>query len=74
MCALSGLFTGAQPTYSQEALIDSDAYVRKAGVVGILKVWHLSPESIQASDMVDTVYNMIRDRDPGVRGVRRQEP
>jgi AP-4 complex subunit beta-1 len=40
--------------------------VRAAGVMGCLKVWHLSPETIKDSDLVDTLYGMIRDREPQV--------
>lgn len=40
--------------------------MRKTGVIGILKVHSLNPELIKESDMIDTLYNMIRDRDPQV--------
>lgn len=50
----------------QASLTDSSPYVRKTGVMGILKVYALSPGTIKDSDMVDTMYNMIRDRDPQV--------
>ena len=50
----------------QNSLTDSSAYVRATGVIGILKVFHLQPEVIKDSDLVDTVYNMIRDRDAQV--------
>ncbi|RHY24987.1 hypothetical protein DYB32_008578 [Aphanomyces invadans] len=48
------------------SLTDTSAYVRKTGVIGILKVFSLKKELIKDSDMVDTLYNMIRDRDPQV--------
>jgi len=48
------------------ALTDSSGYVRSTGVIGCLKVWHLSPETIKDSDIVDTLYSMIRDREPQV--------
>ena len=48
------------------SLTDSSPYVRKTGVLGILKVYALAPDTIRDSDMVDTMYNMIRDRDPQV--------
>ena len=48
------------------ALTDASGYVRAAGVMGCLKVWHLSPETIKDSDLVDTLYGMIRDREPQV--------
>ncbi|DAZ95562.1 TPA: hypothetical protein N0F65_005878 [Lagenidium giganteum] len=50
----------------QQSLTDTSAYVRKTGVIGILKVHSLNPELIKESDMIDTLYNMIRDRDPQV--------
>jgi len=50
----------------QSSLTDTSAYVRKTGVIGILKVYSLNPEIIKDSDMIDTLYNMIRDRDPQV--------
>lgn len=50
----------------QASLTDTSAYVRKTGVIGILKVHSLNPELIKESDMIDTLYNMIRDRDPQV--------
>lgn len=48
------------------ALNDSSGYVRQAAVMGVLKVFHLSPETIKDSDMTDVLYNMIRDREPQV--------
>lgn len=48
------------------ALTDSSGYVRAVAVMGVLKVWHLSPEVVKDSDLVDTLYSMIRDRDPQV--------
>ncbi|KAF0696151.1 Aste57867_13067 [Aphanomyces stellatus] len=50
----------------QQSLTDTSAYVRKTGVIGILKVFSLNKDLIKDSDMVDTLYNMIRDRDPQV--------
>jgi AP-4 complex subunit beta-1 len=46
------------------ALTDSSGYVRQAGVMGTLKVFHLSPETVKEHDFVDTLYNMLRDSDP----------
>ncbi len=48
------------------ALNDSSGYVRQAAVMGVLKVHHLSPETIKDSDMTDVLYNMLRDREPQV--------
>jgi AP-4 complex subunit beta-1 len=48
------------------ALTDSSGYVRQAGVIGILKVFHLSPSLVKEGDYVDTLYNMMRDKEPQV--------
>ena len=48
------------------SLSDASGYVRQAGVIGVLKVYSISPESIKENDFVDTLYNMLRDRDPQV--------
>lgn len=50
----------------QRALKDSSPYVRKTGVVGILKLHHLAPAMVAENDMTDTLYAMLRDRDPMV--------
>lgn len=50
----------------QASLTDSSPYVRRNGVMGILKVFSLAPDTIRDSDLIDTMYNMIRDRDPQV--------
>lgn len=50
----------------KSGLNDSSGYVRQAAVVGVLKVFHLSPDLIKDSDMIDQLYNMIRDREPQV--------
>jgi vesicle coat complex subunit len=47
-------------------LSDSSGYVRQAAVMGVLKVFHLSPELVKDSDMIDELYRMIRDREPQV--------
>lgn len=47
-------------------LTDSSGYVRAAAVVGVLKVFHLSPDTVRESDLVDVLYNMVRDRDAQV--------
>jgi len=62
------------------ALTDTSGYVRCAGVMGVLKVYQLSPGTVKASadttgtgasaggggEWVDTLYAMMRDRDPQV--------
>lgn len=50
----------------QNSLTDTSSYVRKTGVIGILKVFSLNPDLIRETGMVDTLYNMLRDRDPQV--------
>lgn len=50
----------------QQSLTDTSAYVRKTGVIGLIKVFSLNPDLIKESDMIDTLYNMLRDRDPSV--------
>ena len=50
----------------QNSLTDTSAYVRKTGVMGILKVFGLNQQLVKDSDMIDTLYNMLRDRDANV--------
>ena len=50
----------------KSSLTDSSGYVRQAGVMGVLKVWHLSPEAVAEGEYVDVLYNMIKDRDAQV--------
>eukprot|EP00164_Ancoracysta_twista_P001705 GFYU01002235.1.p1 GENE.GFYU01002235.1~~GFYU01002235.1.p1 ORF type:complete len:611 (-),score=160.67 GFYU01002235.1:77-1909(-) len=47
-------------------LKDPSPYVRKTAVMGVLKLFHLSRNAVKETDMMDTLYNMIRDRDPQV--------
>jgi vesicle coat complex subunit len=48
------------------ALTDPSAYVRKTGVMGILKLYHLAPDMVKGSNMIDLLYNMIQDPDSQV--------
>ncbi len=50
----------------RRALTDQSPYVRKTGVMGILKLFHLAPEVARAANFVDLLYNMIQDPDPHV--------
>ena len=50
----------------RKALTDISAYVRKTGVMGILKLYHLSPEMVKNSNMIDLLYDMIQDVDTSV--------
>ena len=47
-------------------LTDSSGYVRQAAVIGVLKVFHLSPSTVRECGFVDTLYSMMRDREPQV--------
>ena len=44
------------------SLKDPSPYVRKTAVMGCLKLYHISPGSLEDS-IVDTLYQMLRDRD-----------
>lgn len=60
------------------SLVDANSYVRKTGVMAILKMWHLWPQAVEEGAMVDTLYNMLQDSDAQVcmyvcvRGVMRR--
>ncbi|KAJ8608890.1 hypothetical protein CTAYLR_005297, partial [Chrysophaeum taylorii] len=45
------------------SLTDPHSYVRKTGVMGILKVYHLDRDLVRSGDFVDVLYNMLRDVD-----------
>lgn len=51
------------------SLTDANSYVRKTGVMAILKMWHLWPQAVEDGVMVDTLYNMLQDSDAQVRVV-----
>ncbi|XP_076467040.1 AP-4 complex subunit beta-1-like [Babylonia areolata] len=46
------------------ALSDKSAYVRRAAVFACVKLHQMSPSSVKETDLVDTLYGMIRDPDP----------
>ncbi|CAN0318299.1 unnamed protein product, partial [Ectocarpus fasciculatus] len=48
------------------SLTDANSYVRKTGVMAILKMWHLWPQAVEDGAMVDTLYNMLQDNDAQV--------
>jgi len=50
----------------RKSLTDQHAYVRKTGVIGILKLVHLDPNSPDVEQFKDTLYEMLRDPDPMV--------
>ena len=64
LCSLkfSGAFEYMIPCI-QEALKDMDGYVRKTAIMGCLKVYYIQPESVRESDIVDSLYKMIKDND-----------
>lgn len=45
------------------SLTDPHSYVRKTGVIGILKVYNLDRDLVKSGDFVDILYNMLRDVD-----------
>ena len=68
--ALCGLHLPQMVEYISEplrrSLQDGHAYVRKTGVMGILKLYHLDPESVESSGFIDILYDMLRDPDASV--------
>ena len=50
----------------RKSLQDHHAYVRKTGVMGILKLYHLDQDSFQECNFTDILYDMLRDVDSSV--------
>ncbi len=50
----------------RRCLQDNSPYVRKAAVMGILKLFHMQPQVVHESDFVNQLYNMVRDSDAAV--------
>ena len=50
----------------KKGLLDQIAYVRKIAVIGCLKIFYISPTQITQTDIIDKLYDMLRDRDPSV--------
>lgn len=50
----------------RKALQDHHAYVRKTGVMGILKLYYLDRDSFEECNFTDILYDMLRDVDPMV--------
>ena len=50
----------------RKALEDHHAYVRKTGVMGILKLYHLDREAFEKCNFIDILYNLLRDPDANV--------
>lgn len=51
---------------AKRGLEDLSGYVRKASVMAVLKLFHSSPEEVRSDEMTTALYNMVRDREPGV--------
>jgi AP-4 complex subunit beta-1 len=47
----------------RNGLTDGSAYVRKTAVMGVAKLFSIAPTMVRDSDLVDILYNMIRDKD-----------
>jgi hypothetical protein len=62
---LPSIITYALPSI-RACLGDSSPYVRKTAVVGVAKLYRISPPTIKESDFVDVLYNMLKDKDCGV--------
>ena len=54
------------PQQITAGLQDQSPYVRKTAVIGCIKLFLVSPEAVTSTDLVDTLYKMLRDRDPQV--------
>jgi len=50
----------------RKSLQDHHAYVRKTGVMGILKLYYLDQEAFRECNFTDILYDMLRDVDPTV--------
>jgi len=50
----------------RKSLQDHHAYVRKTGVMGILKLFYLDQEAFMECNFTDILYDMLRDIDPTV--------
>lgn len=47
-------------------LNDHDPNVRKTAIMGIIKSFHINPNFVHDNDLVNTLYNMIKDPAPVV--------
>ncbi len=47
----------------RNGLTDGSSYVRKTGVMGVGKLFSIAPQLVRDSDLVDILYNMIKDKD-----------
>lgn len=46
------------------SLSDASAYVRKTAAMGCAKLYRNAPSVVKESDIVDILYNMLKDKDP----------
>jgi len=49
--------------FIRKALVDNSGYVRKTAVMAVDKLFRVFPNTIKDSDLVDILYNMLRDKD-----------
>ena len=49
-----------------KSLTDVSAYVRKTGVMGVLKLFSLDSDRVERNDYINTLYSMLNDADPQV--------
>lgn len=47
----------------RSGLTDGSSYVRKTAVMGVSKLFQMVPQFIKDSDLVDILYNMLKDKD-----------
>jgi len=47
----------------RNGLTDNSAYVRKTAVMGVAKLYSVAPSILKDSDLVDILYNIIKDKD-----------
>lgn len=68
--ALCGLNLPEMVEYISEplrrSLTDGHAYVRKTGVMGILKLYHIDQDAFERCNFVDILYDMLKDPDGSV--------
>jgi vesicle coat complex subunit len=50
----------------QKCLTDVSAYVRKTAVMGVLKIYQLSPSLVETNGYVEQLYRMLQDVDANV--------
>lgn len=50
----------------RSGLGDHSGYVRKVAVLGITKINEVAPEAVKGSDLIDILYNMLKDNDTAV--------